>query len=117
MNWLRGWTGPVRVNGVLYESGGQAVDAARELSGRVVLDFTPGAADWVVGETYRVEVLPYMCRAWAFHTEWNRGVPMPAVHYTGRCTKVTAGMVHFEGAAWSGWVIKKAVVRRESAGQ
>ncbi len=110
--WLRQWMGPVRVNGTPYPTGAAAYDATQSLVGRVQLEFLP-ERNWQIGAWYDVTVRPYMCAPWDFHTKWNKGHPMPAATYVGRCMQETPGMVRFEGEAWSGWVIKKAVLDRK----
>lgn len=115
INLLQGYKGSLEVNGHMYNSLNEVVQALKGYKGELTIVLNKGAkikeyeapanqenkVQEIQGSPiYRIKVRQYMTRPaspeFDFHTKWNNDQPMPMRIMVGRKLKETRGMVQME---------------------
>ena len=111
LNLLDNYKGKVTVNGIEYESLGDAMEALKDVKGIITVDLNTSPTGQLLKPTngiqpadstpiYQIKVRQYMTKAatmdFDFHDKWNNGIPMPMRVMVGRKLEETRGLVRME---------------------
>ena len=115
LSMIKGWKGPVEVNGQRYDNIGTFISGNNALSGKISIKLcastetapiarnNPGVGQDNIPEnekTYRLTVKTYMTKpsepGFDFMAKWNNDNPMPMVTMIGTVEKETRGMVYMK---------------------